>query len=263
MPRPPQGPITPATETPSPITTAIVRAPGSEAAAQIFATLAYGEAPRVGILGDTGSGKTHAERLLIDEYLRRSVGFAVVVDDKDPRRAQFAGQVREDQIDLIGNPPDPTGPRVIVLRGDIARGGDLEPDQIAAYAWHAAGMGRPVLVVFDELNHVNLTTYGQWCRGIEWAPRCFAKGRSVGVAVMWGTQSPQDCPRIAFEQSSAIATFKLAGMGLRKLGELDYLSGGAADVIPRLTGEPAAPAARGDFVLLRRGQVWDRKIYKF
>jgi hypothetical protein len=85
----------------------------------------------------------------------------------------------------------------------------------------------------------------------------------VGVADFWGAQVPQMVPLEPFEQSHAILCFRLAGLGLETLRERDYLLGGAELVIPRLHAPPDPPHLRGDFVLLRRGQPWNGKIYKF
>ena len=237
--------------------------PGSEAAALAFAPLGFGEAPRIGVLGDSGTGKTHAMRCLVEDYLRRSPGIVVIVDDKDPRRAQFAGQMRSNVAELLDNPIDPAQRRVIVFRGDTYSGSDADPDEVAAFAWSLAARGRPSLTVFDELAHEQLAHYGMWKRGIEHTPRALTKGRSVGVGVLWGTQMPQAVPLAAFEQSSSILEFRMAGAGLAKLKERDYLLGGADAVIPALPGDEAPPSQRGKFVLLQRGRPWDRNAYRF
>ena len=70
-------------------------------------------------------------------------------------------------------------------------------------------------------------------------------------------------PNEPFEQSNAILCFRLAGLGLERLRERNYLEGGAGDVICKLPGMERPPNERGAFVLLRRGQAWNRKIYRF
>lgn len=240
------------------------RAPGDAAARQVLAPLAWGEAPQIGVLGDTGTGKTTAMRELVAAYLRASPGWALVVDDKE-RRARYPGQERRDVADLVARPVDPAGQRVVVFRGDVGAGVDADPEEVAELAWRRAGKGLASLVVHDELvaGREDVTKNRQWRKGIVWLPKSFTKGRAVGLADVWGAQSPQEVPIDPFEQSNAILCFRLSGLGLAKLAERNYLAGGAADVVPRLPGMDVEPSRRGDFLLLRRGQPWDRLVYRF
>lgn len=197
---------------------------------------------------------------LVSAYLKGSPGTVLVVDDKE-LRARFPGQERRDVAALATSPPDPNGPRVLVFRGSPREAIEVDPESVAALAWRLAGRGQPVLVVYDELDKA--TTYGAWRRGTVKIPKAFGQGRAVGIASLWGTQSPQAVPREAFEQSSCILCFRLAGRGLALLGERDYLGGDVAPVIEALPGDERPPAERGDFVLLRRGRPWDGVIYRF
>jgi hypothetical protein len=246
------------------VAVATAHRPGQEAAAEALAQLDFGEAPQIGLLGDTGTGKTTAEQHLIDLYLEKSPGSVLIADDKEVQ-PRFKGQCRRDVEDLRDNPIDWHQGRVIVFRGDPARGERVSLEEIAELAWARAARGRKTLCVFDELvaGREELTKNTQWRKGITYVPRNFTMGRSPGIGDIWGAQSPQLVPIDPFEQSSAILTFRLAGMGLARLKERDYLLGGAGEVIPRLSGPPMPPAQRGEFVLLRRGQPWNGKIYKF
>jgi Helicase HerA, central domain len=241
--------------------------PGDEAAADVLAQLDYGEAPHVGLLGDTGTGKTTAMQYLIALYLKKSPGSVFIVDDKE-LRARFAGQERRDVADLRARPIDPEAPnsRVIVFRGDPAKGQMVDVEEVCALAWARVAHGRKTLIVLDELiagREEVLCKNTQWRKGITNTPRVFTAGRVVGIGTIWGAQSPQDVPKDPFEQSAAILTFRLAGLGLDRLRERNYLSGGAGDAIERLHGPPDPPAMRGDFAQLRRGRPWNGKIYKF
>ena len=238
--------------------------PGEEAAAEALAQLDYGEAPQIGLLGDTGTGKTTAAKSLIELYLEKSPGSVLIVDDKE-MQPRFDGQLRRDVEDLRAQPVEYSQGRVIVFRGEPGRGVRVDLEEVAELAWARAQRGRKTLCVFDELiaGREELTKNTQWRRGVTWVPRNFTMGRSPGIGDLWGAQSPQLVPIDPFEQSSAILCFRLAGMGLARLKERDYLLGGAGEVIPKLTGPPLPPAQRGEFVLLRRGQPWNGKIYKF
>lgn len=238
--------------------------PGEEAAADALAQLEYGEAPQIGIIGDTGTGKTTATAYLIELYLQKCPGSVLIVDDKE-MTARFQGQARRDVAELASHPIDWQQGRTVVFRGEPSRGIRVDLEEVAELAWSRAALGRKTLCVFDELiaGREELTKNTQWRKGVTYVPRNFTMGRSPGVADIWGAQSPQLVPVDPFEQSSAILCFRLAGLGLDALRTRNYLLGGAQDVIPKLHGPPLPPEVRGDFVLLRRGQPWNGKIYKF
>lgn len=240
--------------------------PGDDAAAEALAQLDENEQPHVGLLGDTGTGKTTAANKLIELYLRRSPGSVFIVDDKE-LAARYVGNERINRRDLKERPIDPAGPnpRVIIFRGEPHKGLMADPEEIAELAWKRVALKRKTLLVIDELvaGREDLSKNTQWRAGITWVPRTFTMGRQPGVGTIWGAQSPQLVPIDPFEQSSCILCFRLAGMGLARLKERDYLQGGADVVIPQLHGPPQPRETRGDFVLLRRGQPWNGKIYKF
>ncbi len=238
-------------------------ADGAIAARDALAILKFGEAPRVGVLGDSGTGKSFALKWLIAAYLEMEPrGVAIIVDDKPKQR--FVGQVRRDIADLRRRPPDPKGPRAIVLRGEpYAIGGDVDPETVAEFQLEQSHRKRPTVGVYDELGKA--ADGGQWLAGktsrISWA---FGKGRDADVASFWGDQETEGVPRQAFNQSSSLFVFRMRGNPLRLLKKRGYLEGGnVEEVIPRLHGEPLPPAQRGTFVHLRRSQPWDGVIYKF
>jgi hypothetical protein len=250
----------------APLQVAPVLAPGEEAANEILAPLNFGEAPQSGILGDTGTGKTTAAQRIVNRRLELAPGIVLVVDDKE-RRARFKGQERRDVADLVARRWDPAGPRVIVFRGDVVAGVSADPEEVAELAWRRAAKGRASYVVHDELiaGREDVVKNRQWRKGITYIPRSFTKGRAAGVGDLWGAQSPQDVPIEPFEQSNAILCFKLAGLGLERLRERNYLHG-VGDVglkIEKLPGMERPPNERGAFVLLVRGQPWNGKIYRF
>lgn len=237
--------------------------PGSEAVDELLAPLKWGEAPQIGIVGDTGAGKTTLLRAVVEAYVRRSPGWALVIDDKE-RQSRYAGQERRDVAELLAHPVDPEGPRVLIFRGVVAEGVDADPEEVAELAWKRAAKGRPSLIVHDELvaGREYLVKNRQWRKGVEFVPKSFTKGRAVGVGDLWAAQSPSEVPIDPWEQSNGIASFKLDGLGLEKMRERNYLRGGADVVVPTLHAMEVAPPLRGDFVVLRRGQPWNGKVYK-
>jgi hypothetical protein len=239
--------------------------PGDEAAAIALAQLDYNEAPDVGLLGDTGTGKTTALLRLVELYKRKAAGTIFIVDDKG-LRTRFEGQERRDVEDLRQNPIDYHQGRVIILRGVPSRAQMVSVEEVAEVAWIRAGRGRKSLLVVDEMisGREDLSKNNQWRKGVTWYPKGFTGGREPGVGNFWGAQSPQLVPIEPFDESGCIICFRLAGTGLAKLKERNYLNGGADKVLPLLHGPPHdPPATRGDFLLLVRGQPWNGKIYKF
>lgn len=239
---------------------------GEVAAEEAWAPLAFGEGPRVGLLGDSRCGKTEAARRLIAGYLKRSPGVVLVVDDKEPR-PQFEGQCRRDRAALEREPLEEKGPRVVVFRGERFDrvGGEVNPEEIAEIQWALAQKHQPSLVVYDELDKA--ANGGQWRAGekrstILWA---FRRGGSSGAASLWGTQETQAVPAAAFNQSSCLFVFRMTGAPLRLLGERGYLEprGTVETVIPKLPGDELPQNQRGHFVMLKRGRPWDGKVYRF
>lgn len=226
--------------------------------------LTQNEGPRIGVLGDSGTGKTEAIRRIIKEYMRRMPKAPVLIIDDKEATPQFEGELRRDRADFERHRP-PSDKRVVVFRGDRfdRETGEVDPEEIAEIQWRLCQKERPSLVVYDELDKA--ANMGQWRRGdastVRWA---FIKGRNVGASSLWGTQETQAVPRESFNQSSCILCFRLVGAPLRLLRERGYLEGGdVGEVISALPGDELPRSKRGYFVLLRRGRPWDGKVYRF
>lgn len=233
---------------------------GEHATATVFAPLAFGEAPRVGILGDSGTGKTEAARRLVAAYVARVPGVALVIDDKE-LRPRFEGQQYRDVADVRARPPA-AEPRVLVFRGEPSRGVQVDAESVAEFGWQLTARRRPALVVYDELERA--AEDGDWLAHVKKIPAGFKQGRAVGLSSLWGTQSPQDVPRAAFEQASCILCFRLDGLGLNLLRRRGYVfEPDLESTIRLLPGDELPPAERGYFVLLRRGRPWDRHVYRY
>jgi hypothetical protein len=214
-----------------------------------------GEGFRAGAVGDTGTGKTFVLRALADAYERATGGAIVAVDDGGA--AGYRGEARADLADVVRRPIASVR---LVLVGDTPHGITAEAESGAALAWAISRRRRRVLLVVDELADAARGAF--WRRGVERLPAAFTKGRKYGISVAWSAQQIQDVPREAFNQSDAIAVFKLVGLGLDRLAERGYLRGIDRSEIETLPGIDADPQDRGIFVLLERGRDWDRRFYR-
>lgn len=166
--------------------------------------------------------------------------------------------MRISPADYAARPVQP-GCRVVIFR--VGMMGEVNPEEIAHFTAALAERKWGSLTVNDELDQA--VTEGHWKSRSVFMPRMFVRGRTAGLAQLWGTVSPHEVPRQAFEQSSEIWCFKMAGVGLRLLREREYLNGIEAGTIEQLAGYPLPPEERGEFVRLQRGRAWDGKIYKF
>lgn len=221
-------------------------------------SLKFGEAPCVGIVGDRGTGKSTAMRAICAGYLRRSVGLVLACDKGGG--SGFVGQRRATVAEMGARPIEPE-PRAVVFVGDPWEGVDPDPEAVAAFAWQLSARRVPTLQAVDELKWA--ARGGWWRKGVKWLPQSCSEGRKHGVGILWASQSPQDAPREAFEEASLLVCYRLAGLGLDRLEERGYLRGLDREVIEGLPGDRVSPSERGRCVILRRGEVWDGKIYRF
>jgi hypothetical protein len=237
------------------------RAQGAEALRAALATLERGgEAPRIGLIGNTGSGKTVAAEELARGYLGTSPGALIVVDNKaEGRYDRLPGaQVFRSLAELRPAP----GCRCWILKPSLFEGGEISPEEVAQFQWKLRGSRWPSMVLNDELVP-HAAKGGQWRKGSTWLPRSFVQGRSHGLSQLWGTTLLHSVPIEAAEQSSELWVHKTAGLGLRLLAERNYTIGVPDGLVEGLAGYPLPPAERGEFVRLVSGVPWDGVVYKF
>lgn len=223
---------------------------------KILGPLERGEGIRHGWLGDSGSGKTWANKWLVAEAVRRRlVDVVLVIDDKGPEQ-QYAGCARVHVEHLRAQPPaEGERDEVIVFRGIAARTGEAcEPDDVAAMAFELSLMeGEPKpLVSIDELRRAVSPAGREW-RAKE-VPRLFTEGRGVGVSITWTTQSPQRIPVEAFDQSETVGLFRCGPRAINYLVR--------AEVITPQLAELVAGLQNGEFILVEASGAWDGYVYR-
>ena len=238
-------------------------ASGDEAARTAFARLSWGEAPAIGILGKSGTGKTEAAKRLIPHYLKGAPrGWALVIDDKE-LRPRYDGQQYRDAADVgaPGRAPKPS-PRVLVFRGYPAGMVGVDHESVAQFQQGLAAQGIPTLCVHDEM--ADAAKYGHWNAGKKsLLARQFVKGRVIGVGKIWLTQIPQYIPDEPWTQSTSILCFSVDETTLARLRRGRWVDDRLAETIRRLPDGNVAPALRGRFVLLLPECASDGRVYRF
>jgi hypothetical protein len=235
-------------------------APGDRAAEKAFARISWGEAPAIGILGKSGTGKTEAARRLIPHYLRASGGIAIVIDDKE-LKPRYQGQCFVAPSSIRPGQMKPE-PRVIVFRGDPAQMLGVDHEEVAAYQQRLAAQGFKTLCVHDEMS--DAARYGQWKAGKDsLIARQFVKGRVIGVGKLWLTQLPQYVPEEPWSQSTSFLCFNVDEGTIQRLKRNRWVDDRLARTITSLPDGDAPPSDRGYFVLLEPDCASDGQVYRF
>lgn len=216
-------------------------------------------------LGDTGMGKTEANRILLTAVRkRRAIDIAITVDEKTAWSSQYqgcgGGEVhRINPYHLRITPPlENEDPSHIIFRG-VAMTRKLDgstknlPFDAAIMASELVFQAQcSVLLNIDEL--ADATNGFQSWQGDEIA-ELYRKGRGMGISIVATTQLPQLLPREAFGLSDTIGVFRMSGR------EADYLR--QKNVIDASQVSEIQNLQVGEFRLYRKSHPLDPNVYKF
>lgn len=205
-------------------------------------------------LGDSGMGKSYAQRAFLEEA--RARGLIVVAHDDTKLEPEVRGAIRANVADLEARPPtdaeDASG--AFVFRGDAYRAIVCEVEEVAAFALERLARRRVrTCLVVEELDRA--CTPGGRDLASPALRSALTQGRALGLCVSSTTQSPARAPKEVIDQATAVILFRL---GPRALTYLDERLMFDRELLA------AAPALeRGDFVLHVPGEPWNRTLYRF
>lgn len=209
-------------------------------------------------LGDTGMGKTEANKILIAWVLKKKyVDLVLSIDDKNRWKSQYPGTYRANPNHLrrepIGNSESFNH---IVFRGiALTRKLDegVDPNDVARMSWEMVRLHPcSVLVNIDELVDA---TNGHQTWDDEEIPQIYRKGRGVGLSITATTQMPQLLPREAFGLPDTIGIFRMGGREASYLYKYNLIEKDQIDAIESL--------GVGEFRFYRKSQPMDESVYKF
>lgn len=213
---------------------------------------------RHGTIGTTGCGKTTLQRKIIN-----SSSMLTLIHDDMKLEAQYPGSVvtkkkpRETGADLLEQVTDDQETQ-IVFRGDPFTGTMVEVEDVGALTLQLTRVTRkPVRLVIDELDRA-VTDGGNRITS-QSLVIAFAQGRSLGLSVLWSTQSPQRAPVQCIDQSSTIAICRLGPRALLYLDERLRFEKDLLATVPTLS--QANENGTCEFVLYEQGKEWNRTIY--
>lgn len=209
-------------------------------------------------LGDTGMGKTEANKILINWILKKKyVDLVLSIDDKNRWKSQYEGTYRANP-DHLRREPIRRNEVVqhIVFRGiALTRRLDegVDPNDVARMGWEMVRIHPcSVLINIDELVDA---TNGHQTWDDEEIPQIYRKGRGVGLSITATTQMPQLLPREAFGLPDTIGIFRMSGR------EASYLH--RYNVIEKEQIGEIESLKVGEFRLYRKSHPMDSTVYKF
>lgn len=200
------------------------------------------EGYRVGVLGNTGSGKTITLKTLLTYNRNQAL---TLIHDDTKLEPQYAGHVAWSFREA------PDDAQTVVFRGDVFKSTRVDPEYVSMVGVHVAKTTRqPVRVVLDEAKRA--CTKGGMKITSETTIQILTEGRMLGVSLLWSNQSPV-VPREFVDQADAIVLHRMGPRALNYLDETLRFDRELLEAVPNLEV--------GEFVIYEDGRPWNGVIY--
>jgi hypothetical protein len=231
---------------------------------RIAGALDKGEGFRHLWLGDSGMGKTTANRMLL-KYIGKRVLLTLTIDDKSIHRPEYDhAAYRANPQDLRERPLTRSEEKLrhISFRGicyskeALQRMVKVKPNDVAIMAWDLVRMAdKPIMVAInlDELGKAQIPNSQNW-DGAE-LPLAYREGRAVGISMIASTQTPQILNRESFALSDTMGVFRMTSREGNYLVQQRVLTKEMVPIVERLEV--------GQWLLIQKSVPWDSTIYKF
>jgi hypothetical protein len=194
-------------------------------------------------------GKTVAARRLLEQP-----GRLTLIHDVSKAKAEYDVKAFATPAEFLAQPAGEIAHlSALSFRGDPWRGVQCDVEPVAALAMQLIRARVPTRLVIDELDRA--VSEGGRALESDSLRDAFVVGRSMGLDVVWSTQTPQRVPLVVGDQSSSMGLFRLGPRAINFLDERMFFDPEMLEVIQWLEV--------GDFVLHVPGQPWDRAIYRF
>lgn len=218
-----------------------------------------GEGYRVGVIGESGGGKTSLLRALLDAM--PFDGLTLIHDEKPGKATQYAGlrspYVQTDRVGLGHLHRRDVG--TVIFRGDPMRGTVTTAHDVALLAVELGRKQVPVRLVIDELD--SATTDGGMRLASTAVRFCLTQGRAVNISVLCSTQLPVRMPSEVIDNLTVLVATRCGPRSLQYLRNRAFFDDAVVEALGRLRAhyEDGAP---GELVVLRAGRDWDGRVLR-
>lgn len=216
------------------------------------------EGYRVGVIGETGCGKTSALKILLS---RRWNGITLIHDEKPARVGQFHDlKVKHATTDICSlNHLRGIDANTVVFRGDPMKRTSVPVDAVAELAIQMAQMGIPVRLVIDELDRA--VSDGGKVLASQSVRFCITQGRALGLSVLWSTQMPMRTPAELLDNSSVLIMGRMGPKSANYLTDRQHFGMSLTEQIQHLKGHYEFNDGPGELVIYQNGKKWDNRVY--